>query len=106
MKIYWSGAALALLADAELRRRSDGQQSLDTVLGDFEHCCLPARSSWSSRRFFERLDATLDEPLFMPLYQRYADRPGFPDFEDALADRDMIAAIFAPPEDRRRANTN
>jgi len=38
MKVYWSGAALALLADVELRRRSDGEQTLDDILGEFQQC--------------------------------------------------------------------
>jgi predicted metalloprotease with PDZ domain len=32
MKAYWSGAALALMADIKLRLRSDDEESLDTVL--------------------------------------------------------------------------
>lgn len=84
MKVYWSGAALALLADVELRLRSDGRQSLDTVLGQLEECCLPAADTWSGVRLFEQLDAFLDEPLFMPLYRRYAHRAGFPEVQTLL----------------------
>jgi len=40
MKVYWSGAAIALLADIELRQRSGGTESLDTVLGQLQSCCL------------------------------------------------------------------
>ena len=47
MKIYWSGAAIALLADVELRRRSNGAESLDMVLDRLAQCCLPSDRAWS-----------------------------------------------------------
>jgi hypothetical protein len=79
MKIYWSGAALALLADVELRRRSNGLQSLDGVLEELQRCCLPSARSWSGPELLGHLDAMLEEPVFMPLYRKHADIPGFPD---------------------------
>ncbi len=78
MKFYWSGAALALIADVELRLRSDGEQSLDTVLGQLDECCLPAADMWSGPQLLAKLDTFLDEPLFMPLYRQHANRTGFP----------------------------
>lgn len=84
MKIYWSGAAIALLADIELRERSGGRESLDVALDRLQRCCLPSRSSWSGPRLFRKLDSLLDEPVFMPLYGRYADTAGFPDMRPAL----------------------
>ena len=84
MKIYWSGAALALLADVELRRRSAGQESLDSVLDQLQRCCLPAQGTWSGRRLFAKLDSFLDQPLFIPLYDRHADTAGFPDVQPLL----------------------
>jgi len=84
MKIYWSGAALALMADIELRRRSQGAESLDLVLDRLQACCLPSRRIWSGRDLFEKLDALIDEPMFVELYERHADAPGFPDFESFL----------------------
>lgn len=86
MKIYWSGAAIALLADIELRRRSGNAQSLDTVLGKLQACCLPATRRWSGTRLFRKLDSFVDEPVFMPLYRQYANRKGFPDMRPVLAD--------------------
>jgi hypothetical protein len=84
MKVYWSGAALALMADVELRRRSRGRESLDTVLGRFQRCCLPSRRTWSGTELFTKFDSLLDEPLFMQLYLRYADASGFPDVRPLL----------------------
>ena len=84
MKIYWSGAALAMMADVELRQRSNGAESLDTVLGRLQECCIPSERMWSGPEFFTRLDTFVDEPVFMPLYRRYANTTGFPDAQGML----------------------
>jgi hypothetical protein len=85
MKIYWSGAALALMADVELRERSRGKETLDDVLGRFQECCLPSARVWSAPEFFAKLDELASHPVFMPLYRRYADAAGFPDTRPLLA---------------------
>lgn len=92
MKVYWSGAALALLADVELRRRSGGEESLDHVLGRFQSCCLPSRRTWTGMELFEKFDSLIDEPLFADLYQRYADAAGFPEFRPVLDQLGIIVA--------------
>ena len=79
MKVYWSGAALALMADVNLREQSGGEESLDTVLREFQACCLPSKVAWTGPEFFEKLDTLASKPVFMPLYRRYADTAGFPD---------------------------
>ena len=94
-KIYCSGAAVALLADIELRERTGGTESLDSVLGRFQQCCLPAKRPWSGAEFFKQLDALLESPVFMPLYRQYADRPGFPDTDEALAKPVVREQIFS-----------
>jgi hypothetical protein len=38
--VYWSGAAMLLRADVELRRRSGGEESLDVVLARWARCCF------------------------------------------------------------------
>jgi len=90
MKIYWSGAALALLADVELRHRSDGEQTLDSVLGKFHECCLPSQRTWTGVELFTRFDSFLDTPLFMNLYRQHADTAGFPDVWPLLQDLGVI----------------
>jgi len=95
-KIYWSGAAIALLADVQLRERSGGTESLDVVLDRFQRCCLPSQRRWSGPELFTKFDSLIDEPMFMPLYRQYADTAGFPDFEEALQSelvRDEILAV-------------
>lgn len=84
MKIYWSGAAIALLADIELRERSGGKESLDIVLGRLQQCCLPSNRRWSGPELFKKLDSLIDEDVFMPLYGRHANTAGFPDVQPVL----------------------
>ena len=79
MRVYWSGAAIALLADVELRRRSKGAQSLDTALAAFGDCCLPADRSWGARELMQKLDQLTDTTVFMALYRKYVDSDDFPD---------------------------
>ncbi|HEX2138823.1 MAG TPA: hypothetical protein VHG33_03830 [Woeseiaceae bacterium] len=85
MKIYWSGAALALMADVELRARSGGRETLDDVLGRLQACCLPSAQVWTGPELFAKLDSLASHPVFMPLYRRYADTAGFPDARPLLA---------------------
>lgn len=84
MKVYWSGAALAMMADVELRKRSDGEESLDLLLDRLQNCCLPSDRVWTGPELFSRLDSFASEPVFMPLYRRYADTSGFPDVRPLL----------------------
>jgi hypothetical protein len=79
MKIYWSGAALALMADVKLREQSAGLESLDSVLGKLQACCLPSDRAWTGPELFTKMDALTNYPVFMALYRRYADTAGFPD---------------------------
>jgi len=79
MKINWSGAALALMADVALREHSGGRESLDDVLERLQSCCLPSDRTWTGPELFATLDSLSGAPVFMPLYRRYADTSGFPD---------------------------
>lgn len=84
MKVYWSGAAIALMADVQLRENSGGSETLDQVLGRLQRCCLPADRMWSGIELFRKLDTLAEKPVFMPLYRRYADSSGFPDTSTLL----------------------
>jgi len=86
MKVYWSGAAIALIADSTLRERSNGKESLDLALGQLQSCCLPSKRRWSGKELFEKLDTFVETPVFMPLYRTYADDAGFPDLAALLSD--------------------
>jgi hypothetical protein len=90
MKIYWSGAILALRADIELRLRSDGRDSLDAILERLQRCCLPSSRSWTGVELLQELDNLVGEPVFMPLYRRYADATGFPAFDTMLSELGVV----------------
>jgi hypothetical protein len=79
MLIYWSGAAVALLADARLRELSAGRETLDTVLGRLADCCLPSRRVWTGLQLFAELDRLSSHPVFVDLYRAHADSRGMPD---------------------------
>ena len=85
MRVYWSGAAIALLADVELRLRTRNQHSLAEVLGQFSLCCLPVTREWTAREFMRRLDEIAGVAVFEPLLERNLGAPGFPDVSPAYA---------------------
>jgi hypothetical protein len=84
MKVYWSGAVLALMADVELRRRSGGTESLDLVLDRLQRCCLPSARTWGGLELLTKLDSLLETPVFVPLFEQIADTSGFPDVKPLL----------------------
>jgi len=86
MRVYWSGAAIALLADVELRRRSGGAQSLDSALEAFGDCCLAADHNWSGRAFMRELDRITGTTVFMELYDQHVDSDEFPALASVYAD--------------------
>ncbi|NNF16526.1 MAG: hypothetical protein HKN70_07240 [Gammaproteobacteria bacterium] len=81
MKVYWSGAVLALIADVKLRELSDGRESLDTVVRQLRYCCLPSRKIYSDRDFFIELDRHTEHKIFKKLYDEYAHSAGFPNWQ-------------------------
>ena len=91
MLIYWSGAAIALMADTRLRELSDGRESLDTVLGRLADCCLPSERSWTGAELFERLDTLSPFPVFTDLYRQHVNSAGMPEFESIYTDLGIVA---------------
>ncbi|NBC14549.1 MAG: hypothetical protein GVY09_14675 [Gammaproteobacteria bacterium] len=92
MRVYWSGAAVALLADLALRRRSGGEQSLDTVLAAFADCCLPAQRWWSTQEFIAKLDDLAGGSTFRRLADAHLRSERFPALDEAY-DRLGLRAI-------------
>ncbi len=85
MRVYWSGAAIALLADVELRRQSGGRASLDVALRRLADCCLPSHRTWTAREVLARLDEMTGTAVFMDLYADHADSRRFPEIGGASA---------------------
>ena len=84
MRVYWSGAAIALIADVRLRLRSGGTESLDTVLGRLADCCLPSSRRWDGPELLARLDTLGGNGIFMAEYDRWIDSRQFPDYRAAF----------------------
>lgn len=82
MRVYWSGAAIALIGDVNLRRRSQGAMSLDLVFDEIARCCLPSTRRWPARELLAKMDAIAGFEVFLPLYDRYVLQPTFPDLEE------------------------
>ena len=78
MMVYWSGAAIALLADVALRQTED-RASLDTLLDQLQACCLPSERTWDGRELFAKLDDLGGTDVLSGLYRRYANKRGMPD---------------------------
>lgn len=78
MMVYWSGAAIALLADVSLRLAAQ-DASLDALLDELQACCLPSERSWNGRELFAKLDELGETETLSALYQRHANRTGMPD---------------------------
>ncbi len=79
MRVYWSGAALMLMADIQLRHQSGGLQSLDTALKGLSGCCMENGPTWRAREMFAQLDRLTGTEIFMGLYQKQVHSSGFPD---------------------------
>lgn len=84
MRLYWTGAAVALLADVRLRRAGI-EGGLDSVLARLTHCCLPADRAWHGRELFARLDALSGTGIFTALYDEVVDSTAFPEVTEAWA---------------------
>jgi hypothetical protein len=79
MRVYWSGAALLLMADMQLREMTNGGQSLDTALQALAACCMRNGKTWRAREMFELLDDLTGSGVFMDLYREYVPAHSFPD---------------------------
>jgi predicted metalloprotease with PDZ domain len=79
--VYWAGAAYFLVADVELRRRSHGQRSLDSVLAELrkQDSSLPS----SLDAVLARMDELAGMAVFRPLADTCLART-FPEIEPTL----------------------
>jgi hypothetical protein len=84
-RVYWAGAALAFLADEELRRTTDGRLCLDDAMKELRRLERQDRGVVPATDQMARLDAWLGRPLFVPLVQRALASNGFPPVDEALA---------------------
>lgn len=72
-RVYWSGAAYFLEADIALQKKG---LSLSHVMTKYADCCLRDYSKGS--RLAAQLDKLSDSNIFVPLFNKYAQRTDFP----------------------------
>lgn len=82
MRVYWSGAAIALLGDVALRR--DGEPGLDTLLGELNRCCADATRAWPGEKFVNQLDELAGRAVFAPLNSQALKSRAMPEPGDVL----------------------
>lgn len=73
--IYWGGAIYCLLADVELRQRSQGRLGLEDGLRRVRARGGHASEVWSLEETLSIADGAFETPLLRELTQRYAVRP-------------------------------
>ena len=81
MRVYWSGAAIMLKADSELRLLSGGRQSLDSALAALQECCFDRDRTWHAWELLSELDRITGTSIFSDLYREHVMDDEFPDVE-------------------------
>jgi predicted metalloprotease with PDZ domain len=117
-RIYWAGAAFALLTDAELRRTTEGRLTLDALLRDLAPTVTSQSRPWAARDLLAQLDGLAATTLFSRAMQRWVDGPTLPDltelyarlgirvrdgavdFDPTAPDAWLRSAIMSPPAKR------
>lgn len=80
-RVYWSGAAIALLADVEYRRRSEGRESLDTAM---VRAAAMRDRTMTAAELIEAMDGA-PEGVLARTAARWLDTSEFPEVDPALA---------------------
>jgi predicted metalloprotease with PDZ domain len=70
--IYWGGALFWLLADVEIRERTDNRKSLEDALRGIRDAGGSIAVTWPVDRTLEVADRALGMPVLAPLYARLA----------------------------------
>lgn len=84
-RVYWGGAAIALLVDVQMRLETGDARSLDDAMRELRRCCGDARHQWQARALLEHLDGWYGRPLFTETADAVLHSRELPDVEAALA---------------------
>lgn len=77
-RVYWAGAAVALIADVAIRRTTGGAYSLDDALGELNRCCAASPRSFGAEEAIRRLPGPASRVL-RAVAERHLQRAAFPD---------------------------
>lgn len=83
-RVYWAGAAIALMADVEMRVRSRGGRSLDDAILALYDCCAEAIAPMSAEEALERMERGRP-PVIRPIAERWLGSREFPDLSRAYS---------------------
>ena len=83
-RVYWGGAALALLTDVAIREDSGGTVTLDDALVELRRCCGETPKRWPADALLSHLDAWYGKPLFTEVAERELSRTTFPAVAEVL----------------------
>jgi hypothetical protein len=110
MRVYWSGAAMMLMADTRLRARTDGRHSLDSALAGLAECCRSTDRSWRASELFKQLDRITGTRVFSELLDDHVGSQQFPDLSQTLEELGIDSQVepvrlyrYGPLADVRRA---
>jgi hypothetical protein len=82
-RTYWGGAMFCLLADVEIRKRTEGRKGLQDALRAIADESGGLRTDWPIERVFRAGDAAVGTPALEDLYAKMKGDPMRPDL-DAL----------------------
>jgi hypothetical protein len=84
-RVYWGGAALALLMDMEIRRRWPGKRTLDDAVRFLHQNHLIEGKTYTGLEVMDLMDGYLGQPVCAPIARRYLASRAFPDLSRAYA---------------------
>jgi hypothetical protein len=91
-RVYWAGAAIALMADVELRRKTDGKASLDAVLAGLTRDHVGALRGLSAGELLREMDARAGMPVFQDIASRYLAGGRLPDLSALYRELGLLDA--------------
>jgi predicted metalloprotease with PDZ domain len=81
-RIYWGGALYCMVADLEIRRRTNNRRSLDDAMRAIVRAGGTLENSWALERALAVGDAAVGVPVLTELWKRWGDAPVKVDLDD------------------------
>lgn len=81
-RTYWGGALFWLMADIEIRSKSEGRLGLPDALAGILATGGDIRASWSLEKALAAGDAAVKMSVLSALYAKYGEAPGTVDLDD------------------------
>jgi hypothetical protein len=85
-RTYWGGALFCLLADVEIRKRTDNRRSLDDAMRAILEQGGNAAARWDLARVIERGDAATGVPVLAELHRKMGSAPAPVDLTQLFRD--------------------